>query len=177
MARVAERLDTLTVRGHSPDQRIHAQLSRRREIEFVFDDEDAYYEYETEAELARQLSALLNGVMAGYRDGRKAALEAATGRELSEGPHWDAQRRRFREERERILATGFAADRKLQIDAVGLRDWEVIISPGAAADWNHEQICSLLPVAFKNLLQDYRRELHALKEEVYGRVGVRPDPM
>lgn len=168
----ARKLDEMTVRAKSPDGRVLGELRGGRQIEVGFADEEAYWEYGDEAELADQLTAVLSGLMSGRRQGREALVREATGREPGDGRHWNARRRRFRDERDLILARGVSHDRWAQVESVGLLDWKVSIAQGALEQLDGDSLCAEVQVAFAEMWEDHAEELYLLKQEVYGEAEV-----
>lgn len=167
----AEKLTAMTVRAQSPDDRVLGTFRGDDRIEVGFADHEAYYEYQEETALAHQISTLLNSMSQARADGSKALLREANGRDRDDDSHWNAKRRRFREERDGFLAEGKSHGGHVQISAIGLRNWTVSVSRGTFETMDEEQFLAEFDSAISEFWDDYAQELYLLKVEIYGNVG------
>lgn len=173
--RVDKQLRAMKIKATSPDKRVLGTLQRRHQTELFFADEEAYDEYTDVNALAYQMQEVLRRLTSAYREGRQTVLSQVPGWQPEDQSHWDAKRRRFQSERDGIFAQGVSPGRFVQIEAIGLHDWTVVVLAAALSELNAEAFRFEANTALKALREDHAAELCLLKEEVYDNVGM-PTP-
>ncbi|ADD44432.1 hypothetical protein [Stackebrandtia nassauensis] len=168
MGRLADTLDALSVRALSPDHRIQGQLHHRTKVDISFTSEDSYYEYKSEQAVAAQLSAVLNALIVGRNEGFCAAVREVTDLRLDDRPHWDARRRRFREERDGAPLEGQSAGGWLTVASVGLRDANATVKPGAFDELDASGFLIEVHSAIADLWKDQAMAMSYLRRTHFG---------
>lgn len=163
MGRLADKLDALTVRALSPDRQIQGELRQRTKIDISFAAEGSYYEYKSEQSIAAQLSAVLNALIIGRHEGFRAAVREVTDLTLDDHPHWDARRRRFREERDNAPLEGQSASGWLKVTSVGLRDAKATVAPGAFEELDASGFLAEVQSAIADLWKDQAMAMSYLR--------------
>lgn len=166
MARLGEILDAMIVDAQSPDGKIAARLSNRKEFRFAFRDAQDFNRYPSTCELAAQTQALLTKLMDRRKEMQYAAIETATGQKVNDGLHWDANRRAYRNQRDQITAVGSAHEGRVSVATVGLRYWKVKVAPEAFEAYVAVQYCDALRTAMTELRSDHFAQVLKLQKTV-----------
>ncbi|WP_415647441.1 hypothetical protein [Stackebrandtia soli] len=124
---------------------------------------NAFQDYRDAGSLAGQLSGALTELMSKRRATVIAAMERVSGQTVEDGPHWDARRRRFREERDALVAAGLSDDGLIDIETVGLRDWDVDVEPYALSRLTASGFTGSFASAMTDLWQNHTVVLTELK--------------
>ena len=165
MGEIASLLDTLKIHGRSPDHRILGHKYGTGDFEFSFADEDAYYEYDSEASLSAQLSMLVNRLFDARIAAQQSIIENSPRLQIAEKNHWDARTRAFRAERAKIYAAGISHRQYVEITSAGLRDIQVTVTDSAFDELNDSGFISELEAAVSDLLRDWREQVYELQRK------------
>ncbi|HIV59290.1 MAG TPA: hypothetical protein H9902_15190 [Candidatus Stackebrandtia faecavium] len=165
MGQIATLLSTLKIHGRSPDHRILGHKYGASDFEFSFADEDAYYEYDSEASLSAQLSMLVNRLFDARVAAQQSIIEDSPRLQISEANHWDARTREFRAERAKIYAAGISPRQYVEITSAGLKDIQVTVTNSAFDELNDSGFISELEAAVSDLLHDWRDQVCELKRK------------
>lgn len=164
MGRVAKAFDALRIRSLSPDRRIQGELRNRKVVSVDFVSEDDYYLYSSENELSRQLTAVVRSLFVARDEGFRAVIHELTDLSVDVGPHWDAQVRRFREERDSTEFEGLSTGEWVKITVVGMRDAAACVTKGALDNLSADEFLDEFQSAISDFWSDYSEVMVMLRE-------------
>ncbi|MGH8794609.1 MAG: hypothetical protein ACRDXX_18420 [Stackebrandtia sp.] len=169
MSALSDQMEALVVRTRSSDGNIQGRLHHGGRVEFGFRSQEDYERYDADG-LARQLGALLRAM---HQDRASAlrAVRAEAGRTPTEAnrPHWDAGRRRYDAEVAQVAAKGVSRHRLVAVRAVGMRDHEVSVRPGALDQLDAAGFAAEFQSAYRAFRTDHRSRLNLLKRKHFPR--------
>lgn len=167
MTQLSNKLDTMTIRVTSPDGRIMARLTNLRSVSVKFR-EDAFDQYRDDPDsLPPQLAAALNTLWNTYRDSVSELFAEAGG--VPDGPdgHWDANRRRYRAERDALECVAMSPGRLVKMRCRNRTDFAVKVKPGALDTVEEQQFVAEINAALMGLRVERTRLIADLKDRYF----------
>ena len=160
-----EKLDRMTVTTVSPDGGIRLRLRNERDIDCAFRSEDVFREYDAE-NLAHQIGESLCDLERRRRAGvRRILADAGRGFADETGPHWDAQRRRYREALAAMRAEGQSGRGSILVTVDGAwTDFTVEIDPRLSRKLDMKGFAAELGSAYRLLRFTHNQKRRSLKD-------------
>lgn len=174
MTEFGKRLNEMTVRATSPDSNVRAVLRGRGQASISLTSADVLDQYSNVEALAGQIAHAIERVMSGAEQGRRKLVDEFSRLRVDDTPHWDAERRRYRADRDELPARGKSPHDIVRVETAGLRTWTVGIRPGALERVTAAELCSEVNHAVKDVHRNYAQRLYELKKQRFGDVGPEP---
>lgn len=163
MGRLAERLNAITLHASDGHGGIWADVAGRgRDVRLTF--AEGVYDNIDEQVLSGSLERICRVL---WNEWQRHYLAATNETALNVGMN-DQHDRNFFIERDRLMASGQAANNRMVISSVGMKNFSVYITPGSTRIVPEEQVSSDFAQAVTALIEDYRRKTSELKERYYG---------
>lgn len=166
MGEITDRVDRMVVRATSPDNNIMAAFTGGRTLEIQF--RPGTYRAYSRHGLQHQLSQLGPLVFTGYRRGLNQVIQSVTGSTEPASEDWDANRRRYRQAQEKLVARAFSPNRRLRAQAEGLLHWTVEIKDGTLAELSEADFCREASKLVDRVLNDHNIKIGELQKRHLG---------
>lgn len=166
MTKLTERRERMTITATSPDGNIKVILRRERQIRCEFRTADVFHQYGA-TDLAMQLSAMLCEMEEGRRRGVRQVYQASGWPVVDpDKPHWDAQRRRYREALREAEARGKSAQGLVLLKSTAVPDrYQVKVHPKAFEELDADGFWNEVYSAYADLRTDAQVKRNELRRE------------
>lgn len=158
MGALADRLDGIRIRVRVPGTDIHAELTDRTRIDVSFG--DGTYEWLHEGDLQHHLATLARLLVAGWMREYRAAL---TANDVPTRPPEELRNRDYEQACDELAASGASSDGRVTVSSVGLRDFQVRITPGTLRQLTETEFRSRVREATTAFLADHTNSIQLLK--------------
>ncbi|MGA5305434.1 hypothetical protein ACPCHT_36430 [Nucisporomicrobium flavum] len=167
MGELADRVDSMRVRVSTPDGAITAELYDRSKLTLTF--LQGWYDLCDDSDLERRLATLAQLLWVArtreyWRTFSDVAGETVTG----EDTPVSARDLDWRAERDELVARGYSPDGRIAVKAVGMRQWEVHISPGTVRALSEHEFAEAAAQAAGELINDQFAKIAELSNKYYG---------
>lgn len=171
MTTLSDKIDNMTIRVTSPDGNIMAKLHNLYSVRISFRP-GSYPSYDADG-LTSQLAALLTTVWETRRTTVRDLFADDGGLEPLREPHWDANRRRFREGLRNLRLRGASIGGLVKVRSTGMASFECRIKPGSLDSLTENQFVAEFNTALRALEADRRHQTAKLKDQHFdmGRDG------
>jgi hypothetical protein len=167
MGELADRIDSMVVRASTPDGAITAELRDRDRLSMTF--LQGWYALCDDSDLERRLTQLANLLfVARTREYWRTFSDVAGELVLGEDKPVSERDLDWRDERDEMVVRGYSADGRVSVKAVGMRQWEVHLTPGTVRELSEEQFAAAVGQAAGDLIRDQFAKIAALSNKYYG---------
>lgn len=157
----------MRVRVATPYQEMSAELHGRDGITLSF--ARGWYDQCREPDLERKLQSLATLLwVARMREYWRIFSRHSGESVTAESPPISPRDFRYREAREKLVATGSSPDGRVTISAEGMRIWTVSIRPGTVDTLSEHEFAAAVAHAAAELIQDQYQQIAQLKNSLYG---------
>ncbi|WP_203896244.1 hypothetical protein [Actinoplanes xinjiangensis] len=137
-------------------------------LRFLSDSYEQYYRRRDAESLAHQLGRGATLMATAYQRARRAVmLTHSFERYSSLRPPFSSRHREYLERGAEIRSRGGSPDREIQVTAVALMEYHVIITPDVLDRHEERGFLQLADAAMNDLRADHRRAHTALRHELY----------